>query len=55
MGQGAGVAAAVAVNAGAKVRNVDVKEVQRLLLKQGVYLQKPVEAATTVPAAPQSG
>jgi hypothetical protein len=54
MGQGAGVAAAVAVNAGAKVRNVDVKEVQRLLLKQGVYLQKPVEAATTVPAAPQS-
>lgn len=38
MGQAAGVAAAVAVAAGVRVRNVDVAEVQRQLVKQGVWL-----------------
>ena len=38
MGQAAGVAAAVSVSAGVRVRDVDVAEVRRQLLKQGVYL-----------------
>ena len=38
MGQAAGVAAAVAVAAGVRVRDVDVAEVQRQLVKQGVWL-----------------
>src|SRR5262245_33739389 len=38
MGQAAGVAAAVAITAGVRVRDVDVAEVQRQLVKQGVYL-----------------
>ena len=36
MGQAAGVAAAVAVAAGVRARDVDVAEVQRQLVKQGV-------------------
>ena len=38
MGQAAGVAAAVSVSAGVRLRDVDVAEVRRELLKQGVYL-----------------
>lgn len=38
MGQAAGVAAAVAVAAGVRVREVDVAEVQRQLAKQGAWL-----------------
>ena len=40
MGQAAGVAAAVAVNAGVRVRDVDVAEVRGQLSKQGVYLNQ---------------
>ncbi len=55
MGQGAGVAAAAAVNAGVKVRHVDIKEVQRQLLKQGVYLQgRAVERPSAEPPTPQT-
>lgn len=38
MGQAAGTTAALALNAGVRVRDVDVAAVQRHLLKQGVYL-----------------
>ena len=38
MGQAAGVAAAVAVNAGMRVRDVDVHEVWNQRSQQGVYL-----------------
>lgn len=38
MGQAAGVAAAVAVYAGVRVRDVDIHEVRNQLAKQGVYL-----------------
>ncbi len=38
MGQAAGVAAAVAVAAGERVREADLGEVRRQLVKQGVYL-----------------
>jgi hypothetical protein len=38
MGQAAGVAAAVAASAGVRVRDVAVAEVQRQLVKQGVWL-----------------
>ncbi len=41
MGQAAGVAAAVAVEAGVRLRDVDVAEVRRHLAKQGVYLSVP--------------
>lgn len=44
MGQASGVAAAVAINSKVNVRNVDVKEVQRQLLKQGVVLHKEIIA-----------
>lgn len=40
MGQAAGVAAAVAVNSGVRVRDVDVAEVRSQLTKQGVYLHQ---------------
>ena len=40
MGQGAGVAAAVAVSSGVRVRDVDVGEVQRQLLRQGARLHE---------------
>ena len=53
MGQAAGTAAAVAANAGVKVRDVNVKEVQRQLAKQGVYLHQPVVAALAEPPSPQ--
>jgi hypothetical protein len=38
IGQGCGTAAAVAVKDGVELRNVDVKKVQQLLLKDGVEL-----------------
>jgi hypothetical protein len=38
MGQAAGVAAAVAANAGVRVRDVDIHDVRQQLVKQGVYL-----------------
>jgi hypothetical protein len=44
MGQAAGVTAAMAVNSGVRVRDVDVKAVQRELAKQGVPLRQ--ETAT---------
>ena len=40
-GQAAGVAAAVAVNAGVQPRAVDVRAVQSHLRKQGVYIREP--------------
>ncbi len=46
MGQAAGVAAALAVQAGARVRDVDVKEVQQELRRQGVVLNQAGEAET---------
>jgi hypothetical protein len=42
MGQAAGVAAAVAISAGARVHDVDVREVQSQLVRQGVALHKEV-------------
>ncbi len=39
MGQAAGVAAAMAADAGLRVRDVDVKAVQRQLVSQGAYLR----------------
>lgn len=47
MGQASGVAAAVAINSKVNVRNVDVKEVQRQLLKQGVVLHQEVVAQSS--------
>lgn len=44
LGQAAGVAAAVAVNAGTPVRRVDLTEVRQQLRKQGVHLHDAVEA-----------
>jgi hypothetical protein len=44
MGQAAGVAAAVAISSGVRVRDVDVGEVQRQLRKQGVVLHKVQDA-----------
>ena len=41
LGQGAGVAAAVAARSGTTARDVNIKEVQRGLLKQNVYLGEP--------------
>jgi hypothetical protein len=50
VGQAAGVAAAVAVGSGTRVRQVDVREVQRQLLGQGVYLSEPsLRSATPEP------
>jgi hypothetical protein len=40
-GQAAGAAAAVAVNAGVQPRAVDVREVQAVLRKQGVFIRDP--------------
>jgi hypothetical protein len=42
MGQAAGVAAAVAISAGVRVRDVDVRDVQRQLVKEGVALHTGV-------------
>jgi FAD dependent oxidoreductase len=44
-GQAAGTAAALAANSGLLPRNVDPRQIQRELLKQGVYLSPAVEAA----------
>ena len=46
-GQAAGVAAALAANTGTKPRALDPREIQRQLIKQGVYLSPGVEAATS--------
>jgi hypothetical protein len=43
-GQAAGVAAAVAANAGVQPRKADIKEIQSTLRKQGVFLQDPAAA-----------
>jgi hypothetical protein len=43
-GQAAGVAAALAANAGMRPRDVDVRAVQRELLRQGAYLSTSVAA-----------
>jgi hypothetical protein len=48
MGQAAGTAAAMAIAAGVKVRDVDVKRVQRELLKQGAALQRDLVPALLV-------
>jgi hypothetical protein len=52
MGQAAGVAAAVAVNADVPVRHVDIQEVRHTLRQQGVYLHDAVDRLAT---ARQSG
>jgi len=44
-GQAAGVAAALAANSGTKLRDLNPREVQRQLMRQGVYLSPGVEAA----------
>jgi hypothetical protein len=44
-GQAAGVAAALAANAGKRPRDLDPREIQRALLKQGVYLSPTIAAA----------
>ena len=46
-GQAAGVAAALAANTGTKPRALDPREIQRQLMKQGVYMSPGVEAATS--------
>jgi hypothetical protein len=47
LGQAAGVAAAVAVNAGVHVRDVDITEVRGQLRRQGVYLHDAVDHGNT--------
>ena len=47
-GQAAGVAAALAANAGTRPCNLDPREIQRQLMKQGAYLSPSVEAAASV-------
>ena len=44
-GQAAGVAAALAANSGAKPRDLNPREIQRQLMRQGAYLSPSVEAA----------
>jgi hypothetical protein len=51
MGQAAGVAAAVAAGAAVRVRDVDVAEVQRQLVKQGVWLPPRGDAEGPPPTA----
>jgi hypothetical protein len=46
-GQAAGTAAALAASSGLQPRKVDPREIQRELLKQGVYLSSTVEAAAS--------
>jgi len=46
MGQAAGVAAAISISSGVRVRDVDANEVRRQLLKQGVVLHREPAAAT---------
>jgi hypothetical protein len=47
-GQAAGIAAALAAESGRQPRDVDARNIQRALLKQGAYLSPTVEAATRV-------
>src|SRR6185312_10687034 len=44
-GQAAGVAAALAANSGAKPRDLNPRDIQRQLMRQGAYLSPSVEAA----------
>ena len=44
-GQAAGVAAALAADAGARLRELSVSAIQRKLLRQGAYLSPTIEAA----------
>ncbi|HVO95359.1 MAG TPA: FAD-dependent oxidoreductase [Terriglobales bacterium] len=46
-GQAAGVAAALAANSGRRPGDLDVREIQRELIRQGAYLSPQVEAAAT--------
>lgn len=46
-GQAAGVAAALAANSKTKPRDLDVREIQRQLVRQGVYLSPDVEATVS--------
>jgi hypothetical protein len=50
-GQAAGIAAALAVGAGRRPREVDVAAIQRELVRQGAYLSPAVAAAVQAPAA----
>jgi hypothetical protein len=43
-GQGAGVAAALAANAGVQPRKVDISELRKALKAQGVFLQEPARS-----------
>ena len=43
-GQAAGVAAAIAAGTGTRPRDLDVRAIQRELLRQGAYLSPVVEA-----------
>jgi hypothetical protein len=54
MGQAAGVAATVAIQAGTRVRDVDVSEVRRQLVKQGVVLHKEAGGLATEEPAQRS-
>jgi hypothetical protein len=47
-GQAAGIAAALAADSGQQPRDVDARNIQRALLKQGAYLSPTVEAVTRV-------
>ena len=49
-GQAAGVAAALAVNAGVQPRAVNVAELQQTLRSQGVFLQDQIASKTSTPA-----
>jgi len=50
-GQAAGVAAALAVNAGVEPRHVDIPSLQKALRAQGVFLQDPAPAGVGANAA----
>jgi hypothetical protein len=49
MGQAAGTAAALAADAGVRVRDVDTGDVRKSLEKQGVFLHPRGDAPSTVP------
>ena len=46
-GQAAGTAAALAANSGRPPRDLDVKDIQQQLMKQGVYLSPAIEVAAS--------
>lgn len=54
MGQAAGTAAAVAITSGARVREVDVREVRNQLIKQGVVLHEEAGSPARPELGPQS-